>query len=1380
MKIGRRWWYGVGWVVLMVVACAAAAEAGLRKRVDLWGEWQLLPVEGMALTNAATVPGNVGDEAVGWRLYSAPGLWTDQKHDSAWIVRDIEVAPGDEDEVFRFTFYGAFYYKRLFVNGTFIGEHYGGDVPFVCTAPRGVFKPGKNQIAMAMVNASVVNRNGKCVWKDGVGEGWLWCHPEHFMPAAAHQGKVGLLQPAVLEILPTVYADDVFVRTSTRRMHLDADVEVINATDEPQWVYVRGSVYDLQAPLTAAATQLSEPIHEKPEGAAPVKKFWPIYQHLGPGERRVVTIGGSWCDRPLVGEKGPEFWTPARPKLYHLEVEVATGKEEAPATDRSLTRFGFREVWIEDCKIKLNGKTTFMGGTSFWDSYHERPEQSFHGIKWHKYRLWMDSLRAHVNWWQKWTVDAADELGVLVLLQPPLAAGATTTAPDFWARVKEMYLQYIRMYRNNPAIVVWATDNESTFTSGMPDMWAPSIPALTDLAETFRRVDPTRLVTSSHGYDLRGRGDFFDAGYNNYAYCTRFPSDMYQYLSWYFDFNQAWDRVKPIVSDEWGEGFGMDVASSAFGDIVYRAPFDNLEFQNIQDMRTLWVRYHQAWAQYIGLMETRKQGAVSVLMCFGDRMGGWDPQPDKFYNYVSLPDIVWDCAHKNFNTMGVYPSDLYRAYVAGRKMTRPYVVINESENDLDAVLHWTLETGEEEMRVTDSGPWTVASHTAKRLAEGTIPVRVTAGQRATYEISANLPRADKPQPLHVRVELVRGTNVVYSDGQQYVMFPPANLASSTAFVLLGGEDSAEFFKRQHAKFTRLDRVADAVRQGRPIVVGRDARFSAEDWNLLEHFVQNGGNLLVLARSGLPPFFLNVPLEDSGQDLTFAHPRARQHPITRDLTAVTAFWWPEWKGDDSYDDFMVARDALARPYQGNFRILVDAGIGQLDAGQGLSLAPMFEVPGGKGSAVFCSLMLQEKAEISPAAAFLLKRSVDYLGVKGREPLKKVVNLGVNLSRIYAEETPFEPPLDPAEIGAVVVSGREFPHDKAQALVDYARAGGLVIVHATQPETAEAVGKVFGIELKAVTSPLQKQYLAQFGESTPEGRAIVRWCRFDPKSSPLFDGMSHFDLNATFSSGLGRFVEKGILADVMLTSDTPGVIEAAQPGVLLVQRLGKGTVIYDQVLWDGPDKQAYTQARSDEYIAQMLSNAGVKLVPPTTAGGRITEWLMLGPFKIPHVGWGAQKHMELPNEAAYVAKEGEEYVRQRDDGAVERRTWTHGKLNVRAGAANNLNSFFGQPDWTRPTWDYYVAYLQAYIHSAEDQDVLLCGGADDSLKIYLNGVLVPTEENLGNLRNDEMVQARVQLKKGPNRLFVKCGNWLGQWGFIVKVKDAAHPVSFSVAE
>ncbi len=1353
-------------------------ETAGRKGIDLWGEWHLLPVEGAVLTNATTVPEGVGDTNAGWLVYTAPAFWTDQKHDSAWLVRDIEISPEDVNKVFKFVFHGAYFYKKLFINGHPVAEHYGGEVPFSWTVPDGLFRAGKNQIALAMVNASVVRRDNKCIWKDGVGEGWLWGHPEHFMPCSMNQGRIGIYQPAELRILPRVYIEDVFVRTSTRRMHLDADVEVVNASDQPQMVYVRGRVLDLYDPSPETATNLAPEIRAAPADAKVAKKFWPIYQILQPGERRVITVGGSWCDRPLVGETGPRFWSPEYPKLYHFHTEISVVGEEGPALDSELTRFGFREVWIENGKVMLNGKVTFLGGSSFWEHGNLDTQNVFQGLKWHKYRLWMNAMRAHVNWWQKTTLQATDELGFLVLIQPPIAAGATTTLPDFWAHVKRMYLDYIKAYRNCPSIIIWSTDNESTFTSGMPDLWAPSIPALTDMMEAFRKLDPTRLVTSSHGYDLRGRGDFFDAGYNNHAYTTRFPSDMYQYKSWYFDFNQAWDRVKPILTDEWGEGFGADSASSAFGDLVYRPPLPYLEFQNIQDMRSLWVRYHQAWGQYMGLMETRKQGSVSCVMCFGDRMGYWNPEPDKFYNYVSLPEPVWDCAHKNYNSLGAYPSDLYRSYVAGRRMVRPYIIINESGTDLDGYLNWTLTEGDEIVGVTDSGPWHIATNRARRVASGSIPVRVRSGSRSTVEIAADLPRQNAPRAFNIRVELTRGTNVVYHDRQQYVMLPSSDLSDSPAFTLLGGAESAFFFKGRGARFVQVDSTAAAVAARKPIVVAVDARLTGADWKALESFVQEGGKLFVLARQGLPQFFLNVPLSNSGQDITFAHPRAHQHPVTRGLTAMTAFWWPEWKGDDLYDDFMVARDCLERPYQGNFRILMDSGIGYLDAGQGLSLAPMLEVLGGKGHAVFCSLMLQEKAEICPAAAFILKRAIDYLRIDG-QPLRKVVNLGVDLSRIYADEAPANTPLDPARIAAVVVSGSNTPVPRAEEILRFAKDGGVVIVHNTRPDTAAEVGRAFGIEIREnVAPPLHVNYMKQFADYTQHGSWQIRWTDFNPVVSPLFDGMSHFDLNSTFSSGIGRFIEKNILADVSLACTGQGLIEAAKPGVIWLMPVGQGAVVFDQVLWDAPGKQAYCQARSDEYIAQLLSNAGVKLTPPTTSGGRIEEWLILGPFKIPNTGWAAQNHMELPDEKSYAAKEGLIYERRRDDGAIEKRTWMRGRLNVRAGAANNLNSYFGQPDWTRPTWDYYVAYLQAFIVSEEEQEVLICGGADDSLKLYLNGELVSTEENLGGLRNDEMVQAKVRLQKGPNRLFVKCGNWLGQWGFIVKVKDAKYPVSFRV--
>ena len=299
-----------------------------------------------------------------------------------------------------------------------------------------------------------------------------------------------------------------------------------------------------------------------------------------------------------------------------------------------------------------------------------------------------------------------------------------------------------------------------------------------------------------------------------------------------------------------------------------------------------------------------------------------------------------------------------------------------------------------------------------------------------------------------------------------------------------------------------------------------------------------------------------------------------------------------------------------------------------------------------------------------------------------------------------------------------------------------------------------------------------------------------------------GLSNFDVNWTWSSGLGWIIEKGFVAKTTLRTSSPDVIEVGEPGGILLQRLGKGRVLYSQVRWHEPQDSQYARARGHEYLLQLLTNAGVEMAPPTSPGGSIREWLILGPFKTNNErGRESDLEVELGNEAALIGHEGQEVVRTRPDGTIERRLWTRGRLNVKAGASQNLNNFFGIADWARPTWDYYVAYAFAVIESPEEQEVVMTAAVDDTLTVYLNGAPLLRNPNagqkpynmdsrygggvekgrhfMGNLRSpDDIVFEKALLKKGKNTVLVKAANYLGAWGFVLQVKEAQYPLTFGV--
>jgi hypothetical protein len=88
------------------------------------------------------------------------------------------------------------------------------------------------------------------------------------------------------------------------------------------------------------------------------------------------------------------------------------------------------------------------------------------------------------------------------------------------------------------------------------------------------------------------------------------------------------------------------------------------------------------------------------------------------------------------------------------------------------------------------------------------------------------------------------------------------------------------------------------------------------------------------------------------------------------------------------------------------------------------------------------------------------------------------------------------------------------------------------------------------------------------------------------------------------------------------------------------------------------------------------------------------------------------------------------------------------------------------------EFAAAYLVAQIHSESDvSDARLCFGADDYIKVWLNGVHIHTnnKECRAVVQDHDIVNG-VTLDKGWNTLLVKCINVRGTWGMMARVAAA----------
>jgi hypothetical protein len=92
------------------------------------------------------------------------------------------------------------------------------------------------------------------------------------------------------------------------------------------------------------------------------------------------------------------------------------------------------------------------------------------------------------------------------------------------------------------------------------------------------------------------------------------------------------------------------------------------------------------------------------------------------------------------------------------------------------------------------------------------------------------------------------------------------------------------------------------------------------------------------------------------------------------------------------------------------------------------------------------------------------------------------------------------------------------------------------------------------------------------------------------------------------------------------------------------------------------------------------------------------------------------------------------------------------------------------------DWLVAYGLTYILSPDDRVVACFIGKDDGLKIWLNDKVAFDRYTWSHSTPDQF-HATFRLKKGWNRVLVKCGNWSGAWGFALRPGDPDRELRFA---
>jgi len=440
----------IAWAACLAAAAKPAGPAGLlRTEICLNGVWETVL--------------NAGDERVpasGWEPRRVPAmpLATNPPAVSVWYRQQFTIPRqwGQAGRRFILQLEKVGHYAAVYCNGRRMAEHYGQFTPFEADLTAAL-QPGQaNEIAIYVHNASdKYARAGAVVTDPLAGNAYRPATDQEFQ-----RNWVGIVGDIVLAWRPAAHIADVFAVPSVRKKRLEARVAIAGAGTAVSGLTLRGAVLDGQH----AVLQLAQ------KAAA------------GDG---VITLEADWSN--------PVLWEPppyGQPKLYVLRTELL---RRGKVVDRSFTRFGFREVWIEGRDVLLNGRKLWMAGTYFPKLSPVRYLND-RRIEWRMIAAMqasgLNTLHGHWDDLGEPWLRLCDEMGMLVLAEffcdgrPQIQSRADAGWMEWMGATAA---EWVRARRNHASIVAWRPTDVLP-----PNVGVSREQFVAGIAQHVRREDGTR------------------------------------------------------------------------------------------------------------------------------------------------------------------------------------------------------------------------------------------------------------------------------------------------------------------------------------------------------------------------------------------------------------------------------------------------------------------------------------------------------------------------------------------------------------------------------------------------------------------------------------------------------------------------------------------------------------------------------------------------------------------------------------------------------------------------------------------------------------------------------------------------------------------------
>jgi beta-glucuronidase len=421
-----------------------------RQMRDLNGFWDFAFDESNSGKEKGWQNGFSPEERIG-----VPASWNEQFADSrdnlgpAWYQSSFDLAWGWEQQHVFLRFNSVAYFAEVWLNGSFLGAHEGGHLPFIFDITDKV--QAENTLLVVRVDARPLPNHvppGALGTKEGVTFG-RDAFPDtnyDFFPYG------GIQRPVLLYTEPKSAAiHDVTVTTSIEGKSGKVHVKVEHSGDT-----LRASLSRKKKNYTAE------------------------------GEHELV------FDIP-----DAYFWSPESPNLYRLDIELLG---EGTVVDHYSLNVGIRTIEVMKDKILLNGKPIVMLGFGRHEDFAVLGKGLSHAliVKDHALMRWIgaNSYRTTHYPYSEEQMQLADELGFLIIDETPAVGLYFDDDEVGLTKRDELCQQYIRELisrdKNHPSVIMWSVANE-------PHSREPEASAMFrkhyDLAKSLDSTRPVTLVS---------------------------------------------------------------------------------------------------------------------------------------------------------------------------------------------------------------------------------------------------------------------------------------------------------------------------------------------------------------------------------------------------------------------------------------------------------------------------------------------------------------------------------------------------------------------------------------------------------------------------------------------------------------------------------------------------------------------------------------------------------------------------------------------------------------------------------------------------------------------------------------------------------------------